>query len=236
LKPDFIDLNFGCPSPRVTGSCAGSALLCDLPRLGAIAQAVVRAMDGAIPVTAKTRLGWDSAHIVVEEVLQRVQDAGVAALAIHGRTRAQRYQGGANWPLIGEMAQKARIPVVANGSIAGAADILRLRANHPAVAGAMIGRAAIGYPWIFSEIKAALAGEPVQKPDLSERWGVLVRYAELASADIPRERPLRALHSALVKLTVGMPDVRALRVAFNALGTLDDLRAIAQAHLARHVL
>lgn len=234
LKPDFIDLNFGCPSPRVTGSCAGSALLCDLPRLGAIAQAVVKAVQGMLPVTAKTRLGWDSSHIVVGEVLERVQDAGVAALAVHGRTRAQRYQGGANWPLIGEVAEKARIPVVANGSITCAGDIVRLRKKHPAVAGAMIGRAAIGYPWIFSEIKAALAGEPVEKPSIEERWRTLLRYAELACADIPGDRPLRPLHSALVKLTHGMPDVRALRVEFARIGTLAELQSLAQSHLARH--
>lgn len=232
LRPDFIDLNFGCPSPRVTGSCAGSALLKDLPQLGKIAAAVVRATDSLVPVTAKTRLGWDSTHIVVGEVLARLQDAGVQALAIHGRTRAQAYSGEANWQAIAAIADKAEIPIVANGSIATAENVRVLRSLSEKIAGVMIGRAAIGFPWIFDEIKAAQENRPFAKPTQQERWDTLIAYAKMASSHIVGDKPLRPLHSALVKFTTGMPDVRALRRQFNEIATLADLEAMAQAHLA----
>ncbi len=231
LRPDFIDLNFGCPSPRVTGSCAGSALLRDLPRLGKITAAVVSAVGGKLPVTAKTRLGWDSQNIVVAQVRDIVQGCGVSALAIHGRTKAQGYTGTANWDIIGEIAQTSKIPVVANGSITSAADILSLKSAHPHIAGAMIGRAAIGYPWIFSEIKSALKGDPVHPPSLTLRWETILRYAELSLERLHGERPLRPLHSALAKLSTGMPASRALRTAFNRIGTMKELRELAQTHL-----
>ena len=233
MHPDFIDLNFGCPSPRVTGSCAGSALLRDLPRLARISQAVVNACAAVhTPVTAKTRLGWDSQSIVASQVLQIAEDSGLSALTIHGRTRAQGYSGKADWATIGQLAQKSKIPIVANGSIRNAGDILRLKSDYPAIAGAMIGRAAIGYPWIFREIKAALAGNPIAPPTLKERWDTLLRYAEYSIERMEGDQPLRPLHSALAKLTTGMPDSRTLRHDLNAIGTLDELKALAQKHLA----
>ena len=235
LRPDFIDLNFGCPSPRVTGSCAGSALLRDLPRLARIAQAVVNACAAVhTPVTAKTRLGWDSQSIVASQVLQIAEDSGLSALAIHGRTRAQGYSGKADWAAIGQLAQKSKIPIVANGSIRNAGDILRLKSDYSAIAGAMIGRAAIGYPWIFKEIKAALNGKPICKPTLNERWDTVIRYAELSLEHLKGDRPLRPLHSALAKLTIGMPESRILRCAFNNIGTLDELKVLAKKHLDKH--
>ncbi len=234
LNPDFIDLNFGCPSPRVTGSCAGSALLKDLPQLEKITSAAVNAVGDKIPVTAKTRLGWDSEHIVIDEVLDILQSSGARALVIHARTKAQRYRGHADWETIGRIADKATIPIIANGSITSAADIQAIRARYPKIAGAMIGRAAIGYPWIFSEIKAALRGEVPQPPDLQTRWNTLVRYAELALPRMHGPKPIRALHSALVKLTAGMPNSRTLRLKFNRLENLEQLKQLAREHLAAH--
>lgn len=168
LKPDFIDLNFGCPMKKIVKKGACSALLQDLPKMQQMAAEVVKSVS--LPVTAKTRLGWDENSKVILEVAERLQDVGIAALAIHGRTRSQLYSGEADWTLIGEVKNNPHIhfPIIGNGDINGpdkAAELLK----QTGVDGLMIGRGAIGRPWIFNEIKHYLkTGELLPPPTVAE--------------------------------------------------------------------
>jgi tRNA-dihydrouridine synthase B len=166
--PDFIDINFGCPVEKIVRRGAGAAMLLDLPKMQQMTEAIVKAVR--LPVTAKTRLGWDGNHKPVLEAALRLQDAGVAAIAIHGRTREQFYTGHADWSLIGAVKNDPRIkiPIIGNGDIKGpvrAAELLHMTG----VDGLMVGRPAIGRPWIFREIKHYLAtGEITPPPTVSE--------------------------------------------------------------------
>ncbi|MEP6822410.1 MAG: tRNA dihydrouridine synthase DusB, partial [Chthoniobacterales bacterium] len=179
VRPDFIDLNFGCPVNKVVAKNGGSALLKDCPALAAVAGAVVRAV-APLPVTAKIRIGWDDATINAVEVSRLLEDLGIAAIAVHGRTRSQGYSGAADWRVIGEVAAAVRVPVIGNGDIANAADVARRRAET-GIAGVMIGRAAMSAPWIFDQIKHELAtGEILPPPELAERWALIQRHCELA--------------------------------------------------------
>ena len=154
LHPDFLDLNFGCPSEKVTRAEAGCSLLRNLPKLGKIAGTVRRALP-TIPVTAKIRIGWDADSIVASEAARILEEEGMEALAIHGRTRVQGYKGDADMGVIESVASERSIPVIANGSVEDWERIHHL-ANDTACAGAMIGRAALGNPWIFQRIKTFL--------------------------------------------------------------------------------
>ena len=151
VRPDFIDLNFGCPVKKVVSRNGGSALLKDCPTLASVATAVVRAI-APVPVTAKIRIGWDANSINATRVARLLVDAGIAAITVHGRTRAQGYAGAADWDIIGEVAAAVPIPVIGNGDLTSAADIAKRRREN-GVAGAMIGRAAMSAPWIFNQIK-----------------------------------------------------------------------------------
>jgi len=168
-KPDLIDINYGCPVKQVACRGAGAALLQDIPKMIEMTKAVINATH--LPVTVKTRLGWDDTTKNVGEVAQRLQDIGVAALTIHGRTRKQLYKGGADWTLIGEIKKDKNItlPIFGNGDVDSPQKALEMR-NTYGVDGIMIGRAAIGYPWIFREVKHFLkTGELLAKPTLNER-------------------------------------------------------------------
>ena len=168
-KPDLIDINFGCPVRKVTSKGAGAAMLRDIPRMIEITKAVVDATS--LPVTVKTRLGWDDSSKNIVEVAEQLQDTGIAALSIHGRTRAQLYGGKADWTLIGEVKNNPRmsIPIIGNGDITDPESALEMK-NKYGVDGIMIGRAAVGYPWIFREIKEyLLTGNILSPPDALER-------------------------------------------------------------------
>lgn len=167
--PDLIDINYGCPVKQVACKGAGAALLRDIPKMVAMTEAVVKATH--LPVTVKTRLGWDDSTKNVEEVAERLQDIGIEALTIHGRTRVQMYKGEADWRLITKIKEnpRIRIPIFGNGDIDSPEKALEYK-NLYGVDGIMIGRAAIGYPWIFREIKHYLAtGEKLAPPTLEER-------------------------------------------------------------------
>ncbi|MGQ8335625.1 tRNA dihydrouridine synthase DusB [Sunxiuqinia sp. A32] len=167
-QPDFIDINYGCPMKKIVKKGAGAAMLQDLVKMQEMTAAVVKAVS--VPVTAKTRLGWDEDSKVIIEAAERLQDTGIAALAIHGRTRKQLYTGEADWTLIGEVKNnpKIQIPIIGNGDINGAekaADFL----NKTGVDALMIGRGAIGRPWIFKEVKHYFeTGEILPPPTVSE--------------------------------------------------------------------
>jgi nifR3 family TIM-barrel protein len=175
-RPDFIDLNFGCPAVNVVEQNAGAGLLREPELLEKIARAVVGAVPGT-PVTAKMRLGWDSANIVAVDIARRLEDAGVQMLTVHGRTRAQAYSGVADWGEIARVAAAVALPVVGNGDIRDGAGALA-RWRESGVAGLMVGRGAQGNPWIFDEIKAALSGLPAPPtPTEAERRALLLEYA-----------------------------------------------------------
>lgn len=181
-KPEIIDLNFGCPVRKVAMKGAGAALLADVPRMIEITKTVVKATN--LPVTAKTRLGWDEKSKNIIDVAERLQDCGIQALTIHGRTRAQLYGGTADWTLIGEVKNNSRmkIPIIGNGDIISAQTAVDMQ-NRYGVDAVMIGRAAIGNPWIFSETKQYInTGELPSLPDLQERISVCLKHLDLAIA------------------------------------------------------
>jgi nifR3 family TIM-barrel protein len=163
VKPDFIDINFGCPMKKIVRKGAGSALLQDLPKMQKMAEEIVKAVN--LPVTAKTRLGWDDNDKPIVEAAERLQDAGISALAIHGRTRKQLYTGDANWSLIAEVKQNQRIkiPIIGNGDINGAEKAKQFY-EQTGIDALMIGRGAIGRPWIFREVKHYLKTGNLPQP------------------------------------------------------------------------
>src|SRR5258708_10114975 len=188
VQPDFVDLNFGCPVNKVVCKNGGSALLKDCPTLTNVAAEVVRAI-APLPTTAKIRIGWDADSVNAVRVARILADAGIAALTVHGRTRAQGYSGSADWNVIGEVAVAVPIPVIGNGDLSRAADIARRR-SETGIAGAMICRAAMSAPWIFRETKAYLAtGEIVDPPDLTAKWNLILRHCELAVRQWDAEEP-----------------------------------------------
>ncbi len=168
-QPDLVDINFGCPVKKVVCKGAGAAVLKDIPLMVKLTQAVVKSTH--LPVTVKTRLGWDEQTKNIEEVAERMQDIGVKALSIHGRTRTQLYKGEADWSLISKVKNNSRIhiPIFGNGDIDSPEKALEYK-NKYGVDGIMIGRASIGYPWIFREIKHYVnTGKLLPKPSFAER-------------------------------------------------------------------
>ena len=178
---DFLDINMGCPMPKIANSGDGSGLMRNPVLAGRIVEAVVRAVP--VPVTVKCRLGWDKGSINVLDFTRRMEDSGAAMVTVHGRTRSQLYSGVADWDTIRKVKQQLSIPVIANGDITGAEAALRC-AKWTGADGLMIGRSTFGDPWIFAEVRAALAGEPIpERPPLKDRVAVAVRQFELAQQD-----------------------------------------------------
>jgi len=179
-KPDLIDINYGCPVKNVACKGMGAGILRDLPKMIRITEAVVKSTN--LPVTVKTRLGWDDNTKNVEEVAERLQDIGIAALTIHGRTRVQMYKGNADWTLIGKIKNNPRIqiPIFGNGDINSPEKALEYKDRY-GVDGIMIGRASIGYPWFFREVKHFLAtGNKLDPPTLEERLEVCRKHLDFS--------------------------------------------------------
>ena len=237
-QPDFIDLNFGCPVNKVVAKNGGSSLLKDCPLLEKIARAVVNAVAAHapdVPVTAKIRIGWDEASINAVHVARLLEDCGIRRLAVHGRTRAQSYSGEANWEVIAEVAGSVAMPVIGNGDIASALDVKRRRDTIPRLAGVMIGRAAMGAPWIFSQTKTFLAtGEIPAPPTLEERWEMIREHCRIMV--IKRRHggeraALSSMRARLMAYTRGTEGSRALREKLAHVSSLAELDDIAAAHL-----
>lgn len=174
--PEIIDINYGCPVKKVACKGAGAGILLDLPKMQEMTAEIVKQVNK--PVTVKTRLGWDDSTIKIQEVAKRLQDVGIQALSIHGRTRKQMYKGVANWDYIAEVKNdpSINIPIFGNGDIDSPEKALEYK-NKYGVDGIMIGRAAIGYPWIFNEIKHYIAtGEKLAAPDLAERVAIAKKH------------------------------------------------------------
>lgn len=179
-NPELVDINYGCPVKKVACKGAGAGILLDLPKMQSMTREIVNNVK--LPVTVKTRLGWDDSTIKIVEVAKRLQDVGIQALTIHGRTRQQMYKGEANWDYIAEVKnhQDIHIPIFGNGDIDSPEKALEYK-NKYGVDGMMIGRASIGYPWIFKEIKHfLLTGEHLSKPDIRERVRVAKKHLEFS--------------------------------------------------------
>jgi len=231
VRPDFIDLNFGCPVKKVVAKNGGSALLKDCPTLASVTDAVVRAA-APTPVTAKIRVGWDADSINATRVARILVDAGIAAITVHGRTRAQGYAGAADWDVIGEVAAAVPIPVIGNGDLSSATKVAKQR-QETGIRGAMIGRAAMSAPWIFSQTKEYLAtGEILDPPDFTERWNLILRHCGLAVRAWGAEEPaLRSMRARLMAYSKCLPDAKRLREKFSQVSTLTEIEAIAEENM-----
>ena len=227
VRPDFVDLNFGCPVNKVVCKNGGSALLKDCPTLASVAESVVHAI-APLPTTAKIRIGWDADSINAVRVARILADCGVSALTVHGRTREQRYSGVADWKVIAEVAAAVSIPVIGNGDLTTAQDVAKRR-SETGISGAMIGRAAMSTPWIFQETKAFLEnGAIVDPPSLEERWKLILRHCELIVREWGVEEPaIRSMRARLMAYSKSMPEAKRLREKFSQVSTLADVKAIA---------
>jgi nifR3 family TIM-barrel protein len=179
-NPDIIDINFGCPVKKVTCKGAGAGMLQDIPKLIKMTEAIVKATN--LPVTVKTRLGWDDDSKFVVSTAEKLQDVGVEAISIHGRTRKQLYKGDADWTLIGEVKNNPRmhIPIFGNGDIDSPQKALEYK-NRYGVDGIMIGRASIGYPWIFNEVRHFMkTGETLAPPTIADRVEAAKQHLEMS--------------------------------------------------------
>lgn len=230
-RPDFIDLNFGCPVNKVVCKNGGSSLLRDCPLLESVATGVVKALEGTgVPVTAKIRLGWDASSINAPRVVSLLADCGIQAIAIHGRTRAQGYTGTADWERIAECAALSPVPIIGNGDVATVADIAHRR-ETAGVAGVMIGRAAMQHPWIFQEAKHYFAtGQWPQPIPMEDRWAFMLRHVRLAAASNRYGGELVTLQhmrGRLMAYTHGFAGAKRLRQRFSSLTSVSELEDIA---------
>lgn len=226
--PDILDINFGCPVKKVASKGAGSGMLRNVPLLLEITQAVVKAVK--IPVTVKTRLGWDCEHLIITTLAEQLQDCGIQALTIHGRTRSQMYTGEADWTLIGEVKNNPRIkiPIIGNGDIT-TPEKLAENYNRYGVDGVMVGRAAIGCPWIFREMKYFLEhGSPIPPISANEKMALLRRQINESISRIDEYRGILHIrrHLATTPLFKGIPNFRDTRVAMLQANTYDELNKI----------
>ena len=216
-KPDFIDINFGCPVKKVAGKGAGAGLLRDVPKMLEITRAVVNAVK--TPVTAKTRLGWNEEQKIIVELAEALQDCGIAELAIHGRTRAQMYTGQADWTLIGEVKNNPRmhIPIIGNGDVT-TPERAKECFDKYGVDAIMVGRATFGCPWIFEDMKQYLAGEIGEKRQRSMSWcvDILKEHVERSIEWIGDERKgivHSRRHFANSPVFKGLYDFKQTRIA-----------------------
>lgn len=210
-RPDLIDINYGCPVKAVACKGAGAALLQDVPKMVRMTDEVVKATH--LPVTVKTRLGWDDKTRNVVEVAERLQDVGIQALTIHGRTRVQMYKGDADWTLIAKIKENPRmkIPVFGNGDIDSPQKAFEFR-NRYGIDGIMIGRAAIGYPWIFNEIKEYMAsGEHRLPPDLAERVRVTRKHFDFSIRWKGEKLGVFEMRRHYASYFKGLPDFKTFR-------------------------
>ena len=230
-QPDFIDLNFGCPVNKVVSKNGGSALLRDCPLLEKVARGVVRGV-APFPVTAKMRIGWDAGTINATTTARILEDAGIAALAVHGRTKDQGYSGDANWEVIAAVAAAVKIPVIGNGDIAGARDVERRM--KCGVRGVMLGRAAMCGPWVFREIRHFLdTGEILAPPSLEEQWAHILRHCRWkAEREGSELHAMQSMRTRLMAYSRGMPEAKRLRERFAHVASIADLAGIAEENLA----
>ena len=226
--PDIIDLNFGCPVKKVAGKGAGAGMLQNIPLMLDITRSVVKAVK--TPVTVKTRLGWDSNNLIITDLAEQLQDCGIQALTIHGRTRAQMYTGEADWTLIGEVKKNPRIhiPIIGNGDITTPEQTKEAFEKY-GVDAVMIGRATFGRPWIFKEIRDYLDGKPVDEDfDFNKKLDILEEQLRINVERIDEYRGIihTRRHLAATPLFKGIPDFRQTRIAMLRANKMDELLGI----------
>lgn len=226
-KPDILDINFGCPVKKVAGKGAGAGMLRDIPKMLEITKAVVNAVN--IPVTVKTRLGWDHESKIIVTLAEQLQDCGIQALTVHGRTRSQMYTGDADWEMIARVKENPRlnIPLIGNGDITTPEKAEEAFSRY-GVDGVMVGRASIGAPWIFREIKNHLEGNSSEGLSLSDKFSLLRRQITESIGNIDEYRGILHIrrHLAASPLFKGIPHFRDTRVAMLRAETWDELDKI----------
>lgn len=225
--PDILDINFGCPVKKVAGKGAGAGMLRDIPKMLEITKAVVNAVN--IPVTVKTRLGWDCNNIIIPQLAEQLQDCGIQALTIHGRTRSQMYTGEANWETIARVKENPRlhIPIIGNGDITTPEKLCEAF-NRYGVDGVMVGRASIGAPWIFREMTSLLRTGTQASISPAEKFALLRRQIRESVERIDEYRGILHIrrHLAASPLFKCIPGFRPMRIAMLQAATLDELEAI----------
>jgi tRNA-dihydrouridine synthase B len=225
-NPDMVDINFGCPVKKVVCKGAGAAVLKDPALMVRLTEAVVKSTR--LPVTVKTRLGWDDQSKNIEEVAERLQDAGIRALSIHGRTRSQLYKGEADWTLIAKVKNnpRIRIPIFGNGDIDSPEKALAYK-NSYGIDGIMIGRAAIGYPWIFNEIKYFLqTGEHKPPPSIEQRIAVIRQHLKGSVAWKKNILGILEMRRHYANYLKGLPNIKEYRKKLVTLLTTDEIDAV----------
>lgn len=225
-QPDLIDINYGCPVKNVACRGAGASLLQDIDRMVLMTKAVVDATH--LPVTVKTRLGWDDNTKNIREVAERLQDVGIQALTIHGRTRAQMYKGEADWTLIREIKRNPRIkiPIFGNGDVNSIQKAAEWRMEYE-IDGIMIGRAAIGYPWIFREIKHFFkTGEHLPEPTITERIDVCKTHLDKSIAWKGNKTGIFEMRRHYANYFKGIPDFKEYRMKLVSLENIDDIYSV----------
>ena len=228
-RPDLIDINMGCPVRKVVNRCAGAALLQDVPRLSAIVERMVEVTP--LPVTAKIRLGWDGRSQNVVEVARALEGAGAAAVAIHARTRAEKFEGEAHWDLIGEAKQAVGIPVIGNGDVRGPEDAVRMieRTGCDAV---MLGRAAFGDPWVFRRLRAFHErGETPPMPTPSERLNAGLRHLRLMTNAVGADSAAREMRKHVAWYVKGLPNSARVREQVNRTRSVAEMEDLLRAYL-----
>jgi len=229
LRPDFIDINIGCPVHKVVTREAGAALLCNLPLLGDMVRAVVEA--SSLPVTAKTRCGWDNDHRNGVEVAQLLEQCGVAMIAIHARTRAQKFEGKADWSVIAEAKRRVSVPVVGNGDVVSPA-AARQMLDETGCDAVMVGRAAFGNPWIFRDTRALLEGRAAPPPPTpAEKLNALVRQFRLAVSITSERHAAHEIRKHVAWYAKGLPNAVRLKERGQKVETVADLEAIVAEYL-----
>ena len=225
--PDLIDLNFGCPVQKVAGKGAGAGMLQNIPKMLEITRKVVDAVK--LPVTVKTRLGWNHEQLIITELAEQLQDCGIQALTIHGRTRSQMYTGQADWTLIGEVKRNPRIhiPIIGNGDITSAEEAQQAFDTY-GVDAIMIGRATFGRPWIFKEVRDYLDNTGEAPLTIDQKLDILIEQLRINVARIDEKRGIlhTRRHLAATPLFKGIPNFRPTRIAMLRAETMDELLAI----------
>lgn len=226
--PDVIDLNFGCPVKKVAGKGAGAGMLQTPDLLLDITRQVVKAVN--VPVTVKTRLGWNHEKLIIPTLAEQLQDCGISALTIHGRTRSQMYTGQADWTLIGEIKRNPRItiPIIGNGDITSAEECKRAFEEY-GVDGVMVGRATFGRPWIFKEMRDMLDNNTDATPlSIDEKLDILIEQLRINIERIDEHRGIlhTRRHLAASPIMKGIPNFRPLRIRMLRADTLDELMEI----------
>ena len=230
-RPDLIDINMGCPVRKVVNRCAGAALLQDVPRIAAIVSAM-RAVS-TVPVTAKIRLGWDGSSRNVVEVAKALEGAGAGAVAIHARTRAEKFEGQAHWEMIAEAKQAVGIPVIGNGDVRDAADAVRML-ETTGCDGVMLGRAAFGDPWVFRRVRAYHQdGTVLAPPTAAERLEAGIRHLAMMVKSVGADCAAREMRKHVAWYVKGLPHSARVREQINKTRSVDEMESLLRDYLAQ---